>query len=252
MTTIVEALTDATAELHAAALLYQGRADQVALNLAATTGQTTTIVNNFLARPPVVTLFLDPVAGVDTRDGSTPALAKQSIDNVLDAIGTTATSIVLLSDATIRRRRNVYASLDIRGGQPANNAAGYMPIQRNLYFLATAENSPSPSLGTFCSGLWLLGPGVTADRINFNIPDQPAQDYTAHITSNAGCNLLTNNCALFATSGAGSLIGSSSNTINFFGGLILGTGAAGHLFQGVASGANPNSLFQYRTNITSA
>ncbi len=253
MTTVVEALQTATLELHNAAVLLQTLAGSVSQNLTQTTTNTTNIINNFLGRPPTIGIFVDPVAGNDNNDG-TLARPKKSIDTVLDNIGTTATNIYMLGDVTVRRRRTVYAPLSIFGVQASGNSTGYIFVPRKMAFLGTAENSPIEFTGSFPSGIWFFGPNYRSSYINYEMPTQPAgQDYTAYFTSDVGTTfVITTSTLLVSGAASGSFLGSSTNTLNASLSMTLGSGATGHLFQGVAAGANPNTLFQYHTNITSA
>ena len=249
--TVVDALQDATGELHAAAQLMQSLAGQVQANLTSTTLATTTIVNNFINRPPVLNVYCDPVNGNDNNDGSTIATAKKSLDAIIAGMGSNATNVLLFGDTTLLQRHDLYAPLYLLGAQQAANPAGYIPFGRTLSFLGTAQNSPSFTAGTFCSGLNLSGPSMRCSNINFALPDVPSDlNFRSHLTSQNTTSFSADTITLTASSPqAGSLLGSrltATLTVAF------GTGAAGHLFQGVAAAGNPNSNYYYTTNITSA
>ncbi|SFM76831.1 hypothetical protein, partial [Methylobacterium pseudosasicola] len=103
------------------------------------------------ARPAVTTVWIDPTNGNDANDGSTPALARQSIDTVISGMNSNATLINLLGNATMRQRVNVLAPLTIQGVDTSGNF-----VARTLSFLGTADNSGG-ALGTTCSGMFFNG-----------------------------------------------------------------------------------------------
>ena len=252
--TIVDALQDATTALNNATANVLGLQETLTQQASASQTAATTVINNFQARPAVQYLWVDPVNGNDANDGSTYALAKKSLDNLLDTIGISATIIFLTADTTLLRRHGINASLAIYGVQPDASAAGYDAVQRNFTFLGTALNSPQPVRGNFPSGLDLIGPNFFTQNINLNLPDLPANsNVLCHIENDSGGSVRFNGTILNVTSAAaGSLLGGNGNTMNVRDELILGPGVQGHIFQGVAAGENPNDLFVYDTNCTSA
>lgn len=234
-------------------IFYDGAAFR--LEGAAPSEITLSVKNYLLGLPPVLQLFCDPVNGNDANSGLTVATAKQSLDTILDNLGTTATNVILLNDTIIRRRRNVYPALSIYGAQAAANAQGFSFTTRNIGFLATADNSPQPNIGSFCSGMWLFSTNFFSSYINFNMPNQAAgQDYVAHISSDYGTNITLQLGAIQGTSNnTGYLFWSRANPLFvFLSGVTFGSFAAGHIFQGINAGSDPNTVYNYKSNITSA
>lgn len=254
MPTIVEALQTATDELHTAAVLLQTLAGQVQQNLDSTTDTTQTIINDFIHRPTPIRIYCDPIDGNDADDGSTPDLAKKSIDGIISGVVNDAIEIRLLNDAVFRRKQNVYVSVAITGVQRSANAEGFSFATRNITLLGTAENSPSPLFGSFCAGLFVFGPEVRLAYINVLVPDMPSGQNTRSFLTNQGSSaivLVGNPTISVQSNQAGALIGSNGHALVTMT-PVLAAGAAGHLFEGVAAGSNPNSLWAYSTNLTSA
>lgn len=250
MTTIVDALTDATAALTAATA--DVLALQTTLQQQAASSQTaaTTVINNFLTRPAIQDIWVDPTNGNDANDGSSAALAKKSLDLVLEGIGITATSILLLNDTTIQNRLSLFSNVSIQGAQAVAAAPGFININRKLSFLGTAANVSASQ--KFCSGLQSFGVSLSTNYIDFDMPAQPTGNaYTGHLSSDAGTNFfLQNGTVTVRDQTAGSLVESfARSTVDLT--MTLGAGTAGHLFFGVAAGADPNSLFAYVSNVTS-
>ncbi|KAA0117893.1 hypothetical protein CIW48_27215 [Methylobacterium sp. P1-11] len=217
------------------------------------TSVATTVYKNM---PPVQQIFVDPVNGSETNDGTTSSKARKDLDTVLDEQKNVGTAIILLNNAQLIRRRNVYAFLAIYGAQISGNAQGWTATPRVIQFIGTATNSPLPDGSTFGSGFWLDGPTFVTDQIIWSIPTQaPSQTYNDHIRSEYGTGVLIVGSTLnVAETNAGFLLGASAATVPFDSFLDIGlnAGAPGHLFRGVIAGANPNTLFQYRSNVTSA
>lgn len=248
--TLAEALQYASGRLDAAANLMTAIRDQVAAQLAATTGNATTIINNFINRPPVRQVFFDPVNGNDDNDGSTIALARKTIDAILSTMGSNATTILMLGDGVIRGRYTVSAPLYLAGIQ--QSADGFILYRRKLTWLGTAINSPQPAVGSFCAGMWFDGPTLRLTQVDLQMPDVPAgvnaRDF---ITSNIGLTVNGGDPSVTLSSQqAGFLFAAQGGHITVNWSPTLGSGVAGHLFYGIAAGANPNAAFQYDTNTT--
>lgn len=236
---------------------FDFRFDGAAFRLTAPAASeiTLSIKTYLLGQPPVLQLFCDPVSGDDTRDGLTVGTARKSLDAILDGLGTTATNVILLNDATIRRRRNVYPALSIYGAQSANTAQGWSFAARTVTLLATADNSPQANVGSFCSGFWLYSTNFFTSYINFVLPDQVAgQDYVAHISSDYGTNVTLQLGSIRGTSNnTGYLFWSRANPLFvFLSGMTFGAFGAGHIFQGIGAGSDPNAVYNYKSNVTSA
>jgi hypothetical protein len=252
MTTVVDGLTDATTALQAALAQWLDLYDSVSAAQTVTVNQATTIINNFVNRPPVTAIFVDEVAGNDANDGATISTPKKSIDKVIEDMKNNSTSVLALSDLTFKKRGSLYASLTITGIQPAANPQGFIVYQRTVRFLGTAENSPQSS-ETFPGGLVIYGAVLRTVAIDFALPDVPVGlTYRAHFIS-LGSNFTINAPTItVSSSGAGALIGVLVARATVYVNPTFGAGAAGHLFDGVAAGVNPNNFWQYSSNLTSA
>lgn len=256
MTTVVEALTQAAQDLRDAVASVLGlRADMQTLKDSTTTS-TQTIVNTFVNRPPILNVYCDPVNGQDANDGATINTPKKSVDLIVGAMGSNATQILLLNDCVFRKRTTVYAPLLIAGIQKANNAAGYILFQRQISWLGTAENSPSGDGSTYCAGIFTSAATARFDNTDFLIPDTPSgNSYRSFFDSSIHCSVVVYNSTVrvaVASAAAGFLFGAQNSKLTATLGYILGSGAAGHVFTGVAAGSNPNSLYNFSTNVTSA
>ncbi|UIY44147.1 hypothetical protein [Methylobacterium radiotolerans] len=211
------------------------------------------IFNYIAGQPAVQSLFVDPVSGDDTRDGSSPAKAKKTLATVLDGMGTSATAVFLMGDVVLVKRHSIYAPLVLYGVQAANNAAGYSFTPRTIGFIGTAANSPDVLGNSYPSGFAVSGSSVVTNYISFALPVQVAnQTYPAHLYSESGANFtLLNGTLSVAAASAGPLLGTHSLSINAYSNLALASGAAGHLFEGIPAGTNPNNFYNYRSNVTS-
>ena len=251
--TVVDALQDATAALNAATAAFNALSGTIQGQAQAAQTNATTVIENFLARPAVQTVFLDPLNGADTADGSTVAKAMKTLEAILAAAGVSATKVVLLNDLTIQSRINVNCALQIVGAQPSST--GYVVVPRTVSFLGVATNSPDLfDNWTFCAGLFLGGASFTTSSINFNLPLQPAgQTFSAHFTTQTGCTTSFFNGTLTVQGAtSGQLFQAVNSKSAVFSNLALGSGAPGHLFTNVAAGADPNGLWNYDSNVTSA
>lgn len=256
MPTLMEQFAQATVDLRAAVASVLGLEARVNAKFDANTNNVTTIINQFISRPASINVFCDPVNGNDANDGTTPDKAKRSADAILGAMtGPSGVALLMLDDVVLRNRSSVAGPLDLYGAQRANNAFGYTFTRRTVRFLGTADNSPiAGPLGgsSAASGIFLSGPRMSTAYVSFLLPDQPAgQIYSEHITASAA-QLAFIDCGVSVLgSNAGSLIGAPNGRVSVNGTFTLGAGAAGHLFKGIAAGANPNSMFNYETNVTS-
>jgi hypothetical protein len=208
-----------------------------------------TVINS---RPPVTTVWVDPINGNDAADGSTPALARKSIDNVIGAMGSISTAINLLGDVTVNLRQNIYSPLGINGVDSNNN-----PVARAITFIGTATNSPTP-VGTACSGWFCYASAVRLNYVSVTLPSVPAGlTFRNHITAlgSLGFAAVTVGVTVSDTGtnpGSGALLGTSNGHLDGrFQGLQMAVG--GHLFDGIAGGGNPNTDSQnrYTSNLTS-
>ena len=253
MPTIVDALTDATAALNGAVqnvLALQGQLQQQAQGAQTAA---TTVINNFLARPPVQTVYLDPLAGSEANDGLTVTTPKKDLANLIIAAGISATKIVLLNDIVVTQRIPVNCPLQIIGGQ--QSSTGFIIVQRRMTFNGTAINSPDVADNwTYGGGFFLSGQAFTTFAVDFNLLDQPAgQTFPAAFHSQDGSPMqLVNGTLTVSSAAAGTLVGCNNSRSSVFMSVALGAGAAGHVFTGIAAGQDPNSMWVYSSNITSA
>lgn len=255
MPTIPETLTNLADAARAALAKWQDLYDAIVAKQAETVTKVTNTINVFNTRPLAVFYFVDAVNGSDANDGSTPALAKRTADSILANIGSQGVNIVFLSDDTIRLRHNCATNVSFNGGQRANNGQGYINFPRSISLLGAAENSPSPTVGTMTSGIFFSAGQLFTTNITFFLPDVPANtNQRPHFASAAFVNMQFSSGAVAATANAAALIGSFNggrSTVTFES-FALASGATGHVFDGVAAGADPNALWKYSTNLKSA
>ncbi len=254
MTTIVEALQNATDALNAATQGVLTFKAGVQAQLAANVSQSQTIINNFLARPGVATYFVDPVNGNDANDGQSTAFPKKNVETILAAMQNTTTGIFLMNDYTFTKRTQLSASVTFTGIQQANNSPGFIFQQRTLRMQGAATNSPNPIIGTFASGIWFDGPHLTTAYVNVELCDvDPTSGDQAMFSTSSGASFTFGNLTLTGDSpNAGYLVESSLGKSLVYGAMAFGVNAAGHVFAGVAAGDNPNNHFEYESNLTSA
>ena len=252
MTTIVDALTEATSALEAATaqVLTAVTAAQALHDATVTT--TSTTINNFLARPAVQNVWIDPINGNDANDGATAATPKKDFDGVIAGIGTTVTTIFLLNDVLVSKRQNVNANLSLIGAQVIAEAPGFKVVNRKMSFLSEATDSPAPGIGEFCSGLWLYGVSFTSNGVDYEIPDVPTDYvYQSVLESSVGTTFsLVAGTITGNSPQAGYLIEARLRSVVQMS-MTYGPNAPGHIFLGVAAGSDPNSLFNYVSSVTS-
>ena len=256
MTTIADALQNAADALNNAVTNVLAVRDSIAAQLNAKAAAVTTIINNFNTRPLTQNYYVDPQNGNDNNDGLTYATSKKTIDGVLTIIGSQNVLIYLYGDTTILNRNSCLVSLSILGVQPANTPSGNSAVFRNITFLGTAENSPSQVLGNMSSGIDFGGSATFfTDHINFILPPQPANNnLSAAFISTGFLTVLCQSPTLtVGDQTAGALFGSfNSGRVIATLSIILGSGAAGHVFSGVIANTNPNGSWLYESNVTSA
>lgn len=258
MTTIVEALQDATAELHNAALAMQAIRDQVATQLAQTTGNTTTIVNNFLTRPLSTAFYIDPVNGSDANDGATLDTPMKTVDAAMPKVPRDGfTTFLLLGDCTISRYWTVYAPLTFFGIQRGNGAAGaaYSAYLRRITFASEAANSPIGGVGRVVAGFNVAAPYIRYQFVDVmlgapiaGIDDKCHHNLIGSVLQMSSCNV--NAPSSGALSSLLETADGAQSSFWFSG--SLGANAPGHLVKNVAAGGNPNATYLLQTNLTTA
>ncbi|MCF4125049.1 hypothetical protein [Methylobacterium sp. SyP6R] len=256
MPTLMEMFTQATSDLRAAVASVVGLEARVQAKFDANTNNVTTIINNFNARPLAVTFYVDPINGNNANDGASLAAPKRSTDNVLASLGSQGVSIVLLGDDVIRLRHNAATNVYIYGAQRAANAQGWVNYLRTVTLLGIAENSPSLTVGTMSAGIFFSAGQFFSANCNFVLPDVPAgYSNRAHFCSAAFVNMQFTAGTLTASGpGAAALVGSfnGGRSVVTLTGFTLGTNASGHVFDGIAAGADPNGSWNYSTNLKAA
>ncbi len=252
MPTVVEALQEATTALNNATAQILSIRDEVAATLDAKVVEASTVINNFVQRPPVQEYFLDAINGNDANDGVAITRPKRNIDTLLGETVGQSIALRLMSDVTISVRHTRYAFIDLQGIQASAQAPGFIQFERNVNFLGTATNSPQPILGSFCSGMFLQGAALFSAYVRFNLPSVPAgNNYRSHFTTSGGAITITQCTLTSVGAAAGALIGANTGKATAFVSVVMGTGAAGHIFDGIAAGQNPNAQWMYDTNVTS-
>lgn len=218
--------------------------------------ETTGLIQTFvLNKPPALTLYVDPTNGNDANDGSLPGKAYKTFDAALTKTQNYTLVIYLLGDVTWSGRYNIYNSVFVQG--VTANASGTITsyVNRGITFLAEAANSPTAQ-GRCNSGAFLYGPSLSMDHVYLVQPDSAAGlAISSHLQILQGgtVSITVSTVAPVSSGGAGSLVGSPSNQGGgYFVGCILSGNAPGRLFSGVAAGGNPNALWNYRSNLTSA
>ena len=258
MTTVVEALQAATDELHNAALLYQSRADAVAANLAATTQNAQTIIQNFQNRAPSIGIFINENTGIDAPGRGGSDKPYKTVDYALDNADVSVNIVCyLFSDVTIRKWRSIYAAIGFVGFAPVPSAFGWQfsYAQRKMSFLGEAINSPRLDVGRVLPFFDLGGGGtVNFTSIDIVMPTAAAGINYPNIISSIGRQIVCVNCSLSCETAGSSAVFITPNggqvVLSFSG--TIGANAPGKIFSGVAAGVNPNTVWNYRSNLTSA
>lgn len=252
--TIVEALSAATNALNNAVANVLGLYAAIDTRLNEKVSQVQTIIYNFDNRSAYSVVYVDEVNGSEANNGLSIDTPKKLIDNVIDAMGLNATEIRLLSDCTWRRKGTLNANLILNGVQKSAAAPGFIPRVRRLVVQGIAENSPQPGVGTFCAGAFCYAGIVTVQSVDIALQDVPS-DYAyrgVFAVQNLTSFVVYSSTLTVSSPQAGSVFSTILGKITASLSFVLGSGAAGHVFDGVAAGANPNNSWKYDTNITSA
>lgn len=219
--------------------------------------ETTQLVQTFvLNKPPALTLWVDPTNGSDANDGSLPGKAYKTFDAALNKTQNYSLFIYLLGDVTWSGRYNIYNAIFAQGvtADANGNITGF--VNRGITLLGEASNSPTAQ-GRCNSGAFFYGPSLQLDHVYVTQPDSAAGlAVTSHfqILQGGTVAITASTIAPVSAGGAGTLIGSPSSQGGgyFTAGTILSGNCPGRLFAGVGAGGNPNALWNYRSNLTSA
>ncbi|BAQ50415.1 hypothetical protein [Methylobacterium aquaticum] len=250
MPTIVEALTQAAQDLRDAVAAVLGLRTEFETKFSQNQSTVTTIINNFANRPAVQVIYVDPVNGDETKDGGTLDTARKNLDAVLDGL-VLPTEVRLLADVVMQKRVSVDTRLSIIGIQRSSD--GYIVVRRKIGFLGIATNSPIPGIGATCAGIFFGTGSVRLEHIDFDLPTvDPGLNYRSHLTSLLELTVAADKLIVTAASGAGALFAAFNSRMTVTTMLQLDAASAGHVFDGVAAGANPNNRYEYTTNVTSA
>lgn len=259
MTTVVESLQDATHELHEAAAFYQSRADQVAAQLNLFSTSATTTINNYINRAPILSMFIDENNGVDAAAGrGTDAAPYKTIDYALENTDSSVRRVVyLLSDCFVRKWRQLNQAVQFVGlSRVPSGSFGwpYSYTQRKLQFLGEATNSPRSDLGRVVPFFDVSTNGISFSFIDFVIPaPSNGVNYLGLINSNGGqCRFESVNLTVDSASSLVRLFAATAAqvVVTFYG--TIGANVPGKIFDTVAAGANPNGVWNFRSNLTSA
>ncbi|GJD93352.1 hypothetical protein [Methylobacterium iners] len=259
MTTVVEALQDATHELHEAAALYQARADQVAADRVATIAGAQTIINNYVNRAPYQECFCDFNNGIDAAGRGSLAAPFKTVDYALLQRDRSVVNVInMLTDDTIKVGHTSFASLIIRGVSPAPGPLGlsFSFALRKLSFFGEASNSPTPGLGRRVAGIDMYGGSLGFGFINLHLPTTPAGlDYGYMLNFNGGSFNMSDSSLTVETAGTAAVLissGGGQRITASFQNTTIGPNAPGKIFRGVAAGQDPRTNFTYETNLASA
>ena len=257
MTTVVEALMQAAQDLRDAVASVLGlRADVQALK-DSTTSSAQTIIQNFVNRAPVVSLFIDENNGIDgPGHGGSLDNPFKTLDYALDNSDASVIRFFsLLSDVTVRKQRPTFGPITIAGIVKANNGIGYTDARRKISFLAEATNSPSLSLGRVTPFFDHYGPSFTFYSVEIALPNVSADIAWPYFMATHGGNYSIGNCAittLVAGSKAILFIPQAGRATYSIVGTSIDTNSQGKIFAGVAAGADPRTNYLYETNLQTA
>ncbi|BCH63669.1 hypothetical protein RvVAT039_08850 [Agrobacterium vitis] len=200
-------------------------------------------------------VWVDPTKGNDANTGLTATTAFLTLDRAIEATAQVpCVTISLLGDVTLRKRvwTNSVA-LTIRGmdGVSERNR----PI-RKISFAPLANNSPNIYGDTYPAGIEFNARlALRADGISIAIPDVPSTTTGKNIFSIYFGVTFTMQAGVLSADAAATaavLLGTwwVSPVELWFSNAQIDASAKGHILGGVASGGNPNSVVNYRSNAT--
>lgn len=253
--TIIETCVDATAALVAATQDILGLRPLITKQLADALARTQVVVAT--ATPLSRIWWVDPVNGSDVNDGTSAATALKSPEQVFGlAAPNTRHIMLLLGDAEIQQRRDIFADITVAGAVASNvAAAGYLPAQRTVNFRKEAVNSPLSDGVRTTSGMALLAASLSFSRCDLILAEVPdALGNKCHIIG-------TNSSSLTITDGTINGVNASNggrlvttydiSRMSVWISGAIGPGAQGRIFDGLPAGGNPNAAYRYASNITS-
>ncbi|GEP11822.1 hypothetical protein [Methylobacterium gnaphalii] len=256
MSTLADAMNDATAAenaavdaLNAAAALLQNKA---ALAEGA--------IQSFLYRAAQVFWYIDFNTGVDDANhGKTIGAPCKTIDYAISQADLSVINWFLcFTDQTITKGWAAGSGIFVVGAlrSPGVFNSPWTYTQRRLSFAAESVDSPYVGGGRQPGYLNLLGSFAIFQSLEVRLPATPDVLDNKTVLRGYGASVSFLNCTVTiedASKGV-SMFESGYGLQSYVGftNTTLGTGAAGHIFKGIAAGANPNSSVDYRSNLTSA
>ncbi|WP_018261363.1 hypothetical protein [Methylobacterium sp. WSM2598] len=256
MTTVVDALTDATTAVNAALAQWQTLYNQVVAQGATNVTNITNIINNFQNRPRSLQIFVDPSNGSDTTGSGALQAPYRSLDKAIENLYLDGkTEIICLGDVQLNYYRALYSDITIVGAtlDTPDNSTPYASAQRQLTFRNEALNSPLPFYGRVPGGFIAGTANITFGYLDIMLPN-PSSDVTFPYCIQTSGQINANNVTIAAPSGSlAKLIRTEAgfHSSFYFSG-SLGANAAGRVFSGVAAGVNPNNYSVYTSSLTSA
>jgi len=192
--------------------------------------------------------YVDAASGDDAADGTSPQTALASLEAALQrAPAGGRCSVRLLSDVVVSERVGLNASATFIYGTDATGA----PVQRQVAFAAQAGT------GTAVAGWYHNTGGVLyLSDLDITLPVAAAGMTTRYVIGHwpGGVDVLFR-CHVRAAAGSDCWLigGVAGRAIVDFRSCSIDASAgagSGRLFEGVAAGADPNSDWRIRTNIT--
>ncbi|GJD93343.1 hypothetical protein [Methylobacterium iners] len=255
MTTVVEALVEATAAMNAATASVLQARTQIQADFAAAKADAVKVVNDVTVLQRQ--WYCDPVNGNDANDGSTLAKATKTLHGIVSrAPSATKHYVFLMNDITHEHWSQAFADISVRGSQPGPDPAGVFPVaaaQRKVTFRPTALNSPIGNSQT-TTAMFQLFNTMSFTGVDLVLADQPAgQTISGHFYAFRGANLIVDiGSILGVTAGApGRLIQKGDSApVGFYLYGSVAAAAQGRIFSGIAAGADPRVGGFYQTNLT--
>ncbi len=195
---------------------------------------------------PQKTVYLDAVAGLDTNDGSTPALAMQTLNKALSLIGAGQYGTVMLqSDVTVTAPIAFVGTALVTS--PGVAPDGSAPIKRKVTFApsaVTANPAPSANYAIYHAV------GTSLIFIGVNVALGPVTTATGVFGTTYRLEFWHGSIS-FDPASTSPLIAAGIGASVWFIDMALPANYGGRIFQGIPAGANPNST-ALRTNLLAA
>lgn len=258
MSTIAEAMDAATAELRATRVAVEALRQLGADQLAQTVNSAQTIVNNYINRSPSASVFVDFNNGVDAIGRGGVDTPYKTIDYAIERSDkSVANTFYLLSDMTLTKWHILLSAVGFVGISKIPSGPYGYPFtftNRKLNFATEAYNSPRTDLGRLVPFLDSQQGGISFRNIDIAMPTPVAGvNWRSLIGPSSTVSFVNSTITAEAAGVDIKLINRpAGQAIVSFEASTFTANAAGKIFTGVAAGADPNGLFNYRSNITSA